>query len=258
MRKVDIRDEKHVSDVINEFKPTFVVHSAAERRPDVVEKDEAATEILNVAASGTIARLVKERGGGLLHISSDYVFDGTKPPYKPNDEPNPLNKYGKSKLAAEQAVVQNYPSALILRLPVLYGSVESLDESSVTVLLKVVQNSSKQSKMSDYELRYPTDVADVAFVCRQLAERRLTDPSIKGVFHWSGPDCMTKYQMATAMAELFCLSSDHLVADKEPLKGAPRPYNSHLDSSDLEQMGIGRKTSFRDGIVKALKDFVSK
>jgi S-adenosylmethionine synthetase len=128
----------------------------------MVEKDEAATEILNVTASASIARLVNDQGGALLHISSDYVFDGTKPPYKPNDEPNLLNEYGKSKLAAEQAVVQNYPSALILRLPVLYGNVESLDESSVTVLLKAVRDSSKQSKMSDYELRYPTDVADVA------------------------------------------------------------------------------------------------
>lgn len=258
MRKVDIRDEKQVSDVINDFKPTFVIHSAAERRPDVVEKDEAATEILNVTATGNIARIVKEQGGSLLHISSDYVFDGTKPPYKPSDEPNPLNKYGKSKLAAERVVVENFPSALILRLPVLYGKVESLDESSVTVLFKAVQNSSKQAMMSDYELRYPTDVADVAFVCRQLAERRVTDPSIKGVFHWSGADSMTKYQMAMAMAELFKLSSSHLVADKEPSKGAPRPYNSQLDSSDLEQMGIGRKTAFTEGIVRALKNFVSK
>lgn len=258
MRKVDIRDEKQVSAAIDEFMPTFVVHSAAERRPDVFEKNEAVMEILNVETSGNIARLVKERGGTLLYISSAYVFDGTKPPYKPSDEPNPLNKYGRSKLAGERAVVENFPSALILRIPALYGHVESLDECSVTALYKAVRNRSKQAIVSDYELRCPTDSSDVAFVCCQLAERRLSDPSIKGVFHWSGPDCMTNYQMATSMAELFNVPSDHLVADKEPAKGAPRPYNSQLDSSALEQMGIGRKTLFRDGIVRALKDLVSQ
>ena len=235
-----------------------MVHSAAERRPDVVEKDEAATEILNVTSTANISRLVREHGGSLLHISTDYVFDGTKPPYKPSDEPNPLNKYGKSKLAAEQSVTRNFPSAIILRVPILYGDVESLDESAVTVLFKSVRDVSKEAKMSDYEVRYPTDVADVAFVCRQLAERRMSDSSIKGVFHWSGPDCMTKYQMAVAMATTFGMSSGHLVPDKEPSKSAPRPYNSHLDSSDLQEMGIGRKTPFRDGIVRVLKDFVPK
>ena len=256
MRKVDIRDKNQISDVINEFKPTFVVHSAAERHVDVIEKEfDSARELLNVTVPGHIAQLMKKQGGGLLLISTGYVFDGTKPPYKPSDRPNPLNKYGRTKLAAERVVVDNYSSSLILRVPALYGKVEFLSESSVTSLLKAVQNSSKQTKVSDYELRCPTDVADVALVCRQLTEKRITNPSIKGVFHWSGPDCMTNYQMATTMAKLFKLSSDHLVADKEPAKGATRPYNSQLDSSDLELMGIGRKTSFKDGIVRALEDF---
>ncbi|XP_062500807.1 methionine adenosyltransferase 2 subunit beta-like [Corticium candelabrum] len=110
--------------------------------------------------------------------------------------------------------------------------------------------------MADYELRCPTDVSDVALVCRQLAERRMGDSSVKGIFHRSGPDCMTKYQMAMAMADVFGLSCGHVVADREPSVDARRPFNSRLDTTELEQMGIGKKTGFREGIARAVKEFL--
>ena len=139
LKKVDLLDFDETKRVVKNFKPHILIHAAAERRPDVVENDEETCMKLNVGVTKTLASAISELNSDagapehfMLYISTDYVFDGSSPPYKPHDEANPLNKYGKSKLAGEQ-VMQAYNSdGGILRVPILYGKVESLKESAVT------------------------------------------------------------------------------------------------------------------------------
>ena len=141
LKKVNLLDFEETKRVVKEFKPHVLIHSAAERRPDVVENDEETCIKMNVGVTETLASTIIELNSGLempehfmLYISTDYVFDGTSPPYKPLDEPNPLNKYGKSKLAGEQVIQKSHSDGGILRVPVLYGNVEYLKESAVTGL----------------------------------------------------------------------------------------------------------------------------
>lgn len=139
LKKVDLLDFDETKRVVKNFKPHILIHAAAERRPDVVENDEETCMKLNVGVTKTLASAINELNSDagapehfMLYISTDYVFDGSSPPYKPHDEANPLNKYGKSKLAGEQ-VMQAYNSdGGILRVPILYGKVESIKESAVT------------------------------------------------------------------------------------------------------------------------------
>lgn len=139
LKKVDLFDFDETKRVVNDFKPQVLIHAAAERRPDVVENDEETYMKMNVGVTKTLAKAMNELNRDveipkhfMLYISTDYVFDGTSPPYKPLDEPNPLNKYGKSKLAGEQAMQVYHPDGGILRIPILYGNVEYLKESAVT------------------------------------------------------------------------------------------------------------------------------
>ncbi|CAH1268493.1 MAT2B [Branchiostoma lanceolatum] len=173
LKKVDLRDQAAVRETVQEFKPDVLIHSAAQRRPDVVEKDEEATSALNVEATRTVAQAAVDVGAFLVYISTDYVFDGKSSPHKVTDSPNPLNKYGVSKLAGEKTALEVAKDGAVLRVPILYGPIEAIDESAVTVLFGAVQNLGQTAKMSDYERRYPTHVGDVAAVCRQLAEKRL-------------------------------------------------------------------------------------
>ncbi|KAG3265334.1 methionine adenosyltransferase 2 subunit beta isoform X2 [Ictidomys tridecemlineatus] len=147
--------------------------------------------------------------------------------------------------------------AAVLRIPVLYGEVEKLEESAVTVMFDKVQFSNKSANMDHWQQRFPTHVKDVATVCRQLAEKRMLDPSIKGTFHWSGNEQMTKYEMACAIADAFNLPSSHLrpITDS-PVIGAQRPHNAQLDCSKLETLGIGQRTPFRIGIKESLWPFL--
>ncbi|XP_030315074.1 methionine adenosyltransferase 2 subunit beta isoform X2 [Calypte anna] len=255
--QINLLDCIAVHDIIHDFQPHVIVHCAAERRPDVVESQPDAASQLNVAASGNLAKEAAGVGAFLIYISTDYVFDGTSPPYKENDVPNPLNLYGKSKLEGEKAVLENNEDAAVLRIPVLYGEVERLEESAVTVMFDKVQFSNKSANMDHWQQRFPTNVKDVAAVCRQLAEKRMLDPSVKGTFHWSGNEQMTKYEMACAIADAFNLPSSHLRPITDcPVVGALRPRNAQLDCSRLEMLGIGQRTPFRTGIKESLWPFL--
>ncbi|KAK7097521.1 methionine adenosyltransferase 2 subunit beta-like isoform X2 [Littorina saxatilis] len=255
LRKVDITDKQAVNNVMQEFKPTVVIHSAAERRPDVVEKQVEATQALNVSATHFVCQGAAQVGGSVIYISTDYVFDGKNPPYKETDIPNPLNTYGKSKLEGEKVALAEGKDNAVLRVPILYGHVEKLDESAVTVLFPKVKNTSETCVMSDYERRYPTHCDDVASVLRQLAEKKVEGTDISGVFHWSGDENMTKYDMAIAMAEAFNLPTSHIQADKNPSTGTTRPYDAHLATSRAEGLGICKQSKFREQIKPALEKF---
>lgn len=253
--KVDLCDKDQVEKILEDFRPTVVVHLAAERRPDVVEKRLEATKALNVSATDTLADLCDKRGIFLLYISTDYVFDGKNAPYKPGDVTNPLNAYGQSKRDGEKAVLK-YSMNAVLRVPVLYGEVETLGESAVTTLFSDVLDSSKPRKLSDYERRYPTHVVDVANICVRLAEKYLISGSIGGIWHWSGQECFTKYTMACTMAEVFGLPSGHLIPVREPSGGAVRPYDTHLDCTATETALDTQQTIFKEGICQVLQPFL--
>ena len=132
LKKVDLKNESEIIETINEFKPDIVIHSAAERRPDFVVNQEKDTERLNIIATETIAKCVNKYNGFMLYISTDYVFDGTSPPYKSTDAPNPLNKYGETKLIGEQRTLEFCKQAGVLRVPILYGELSYVEESAVS------------------------------------------------------------------------------------------------------------------------------
>lgn len=94
---------------------------------------------LNVETPRNLGKICKDNGIMLIYISTDYVFDGTAPPYEVGDKPNPLNFYGQTKLDGEEAIKGVYPEAVILRVPILYGSTEYNAESAINVLIDVVQ-----------------------------------------------------------------------------------------------------------------------
>ncbi|XP_031980696.1 methionine adenosyltransferase 2 subunit beta isoform X3 [Corvus moneduloides] len=217
--QINLLDSIAVHDIIHDFQPHVIVHCAAERRPDIVESQPDAASQLNVAASANLAKEAAGVGAFLIYISTDYVFDGTSPPYKETDVPNPLNLYGKTKLEGEKAVLENNEETAVLRIPVLYGEVERLEESAVTVMFDKVQFSNKSANMDHWQQRFPTNVKDVAAVCRQLAEKRM------------------------------------LITDS-PVVGALRPKNAQLDCSKLEMLGIGQRTPFRAGIRESLWPFL--
>lgn len=254
--QVDLTDTDQTAKILRENKPDVVVHSAAQRFPDKVEKDYESAYALNVTASKNLAALSEAEGAAFIFISTDYVFDGRNPPFSESAKPNPLNKYGVTKAEAEEAVLSVKADAIVLRVPVLYGGEEYDAESAVSVLCQLLNDGSKQVKASDYEIRYPSHTHDVAFIVVQLADRRLQDRAVKGVYHWCGQEPLTKYAMVQAIAKAHALNADHLLPDREPSKGAPRPHDSRLECGRLRELGISRHTPFLEGVKEFSKFLV--
>ena len=135
----------------------------------------------------------------------------------------------------------------MLRVPALYGKVEFLGETSITQIAEQIRTPGSVS-IDHWAIRCPTWVDDVAVVCRQLIAYYLRNSNCSGTFHWSADEPMTKYEIAQIMAETLGYPTSHLLPSTDMPAGAPRPRNCQLDCSDLERLGLGKRTPFRQAI----------
>ncbi len=251
---LDVTDPRAIDAFFDAYQPHAVVLAAAERRPDVVERAPERAHALNVGAVESVARVALERGVWMLSMSTDYVFDGTAAPYRPDAQPNPLNAYGRGKLEGERALAAITDQACVLRVPLLYGPLETIDESAATSFIPALRsaNAQRPAVIDDWAIRYPTLTSDVAVVIRQLLERAMAGTPVSGVHHWSGDEAMTKYDIALALAGRLGLDTAYIVAQSTPTDATPRPYDCHLDATSLEALGIGQRTPFSVGLDRVL------
>ncbi|KAJ1311672.1 hypothetical protein OPQ81_010146 [Rhizoctonia solani] len=243
---IDLCDEPLVTKLIQDFKPDWVIHCAAERRPDVAAKNVEATRMLNGVVPATLARLssAEEHPFTLIYISTDYVFDGTAAPYSVDAKPNPVNLYGETKLAGERAVLdssyQGKPGQrVVLRVPVLYGPAPKNSDSAINVLVDIVNDQTgKQYTMDHYATRYPTNVLDIAdFLVKLTALNKPLPP----ILHYSGTQPYTKYEICLVLAKILNVPHDHITPDAAhppPNLAVSRPKNTQLSLSVLEDLGI--------------------
>ncbi|KAH7079534.1 hypothetical protein FB567DRAFT_124117 [Paraphoma chrysanthemicola] len=258
--KLDILDGKEVERVLDEVKPDVVVHCAANRFPDSCTADPEAAKRLNVDSSRALAVATVARGIFLIYISTDYVFSGQpgEAPYKAESTPNPPNVYGQTKLDGERAVLEvaNQEGAknkvAVLRVPVLYGSCDEPKESAVNVLMsqlwaaQKLEEGNPKIQVDDYALRFPTNTQDVGRVCRDISKLYLeSSEDLPSVLHFSSEDQMTKWQICQMFADIMGLPLGNMVPFKpegEPKDGTVRPYDCHLDTSILKQLGVDVST----------------
>jgi len=258
--KLDLLDSKAVESFITEHKPQIIIHSAAERRPEVVQENFESSKQLNVGSTELLASLCAKNDIYLIYISTDYVFDGDNAPYSVEDKPNPLNKYGELKLAGEECVKNTEGLKwCVLRVPVLYGKTDKLNVSAVTVLYEALLKSieSKQiAKMNHIEKRYPTYCPDVAKFLLEICERYQFSGSIFGLMHFTDREQMTKYEMVQRMAKLMNKSTEFIEAETKVSSAVKRPYDTQLSIQKSLDVNLPcANTSFDTAIMEVLKEF---
>ncbi|KAK9476864.1 hypothetical protein V1514DRAFT_335610 [Lipomyces japonicus] len=244
--ELDLVDTPKVADFIKRSKPNIVIHAAAERRPDVVANDPAQARLINVNVTRHVARITADLDVPLIYISTDYVFDGTKPPYEPSDEPNPTNVYGITKLEGEKVALQANKKTIVLRVPVLYGPVETSNESSINQLVDITLNEAQKDDvgMDNWQVRYPTNTQDIGRVLKDLTDLliRGTGTNLPSILHFSAKQQFTKYEICLIFGELLGVPITHLKnidSFKDANQGAvSRPYNCQLSTKKLEELGV--------------------
>ncbi|OJA08364.1 hypothetical protein AZE42_01009 [Rhizopogon vesiculosus] len=245
--QLDLTDKEATKQKFEEIKPSWVIHCAAERRPDVAEKDLAGTQLLNVGVPEYLAELAGTLNFTLVYISTDYVFDGRSPPpggYTPESPTNPLQYYGQTKRDGENVILQAQQQGaktVVLRVPVLYGPAPNNADSAVNILVDIVRDQSKEVNMDDYAIRYPTNVLDIASFLVRLTdlEARKVD-TLPPILHYSANESFTKYDMCKIFADILGLDNmNHIKPVSTPPTGAgatTRPYNCHLSTAETEKL----------------------
>ena len=230
-----------------------VINASAYTDVDGAESNEAGASAINADAVGLIAQTVRDKGGRLIHVSTDYVFDGTSPPYAETAQPTPLNDYGMSKYQAEQAVLA-YAQHNVVRIPVLYGAVEKIDESALTITWQQLIQSDAP-KMDNWAIRYPTHVDDIANTLKAIM-CQLDVSQRGGVFHISDTTPYTKFQLACALADAFGYDKSKITAMNSAVGQAPRPQNCQLRDNRLAKKGILYQRDAIKSLIDAVSPFV--
>ncbi|KAH0548399.1 hypothetical protein GP486_007959, partial [Trichoglossum hirsutum] len=250
--KVDLCSKGDVEETLDAVRPQVVVHCAANRFPDKCDVDPAGTKALNIQASQNLARATNSHSVLLIYISTDYVFPGRPgdAPYEADASTSPTNLYGESKLDGERAVLAETALSglgVVLRVPVLYGKATEPKESAVNTLIDSVWKAQEENAnviMDDWALRYPTNTEDVARVIKDIAIKYLEAPDKKAlpkILQFSSEDRLTKYEICKLLAEIMGLPLDGMKANKQgndPNASVQRPYDCHLSTKALKELGI--------------------
>jgi dTDP-4-dehydrorhamnose reductase len=217
--QLDITKKGDVKSLVSSFHPTTIINSAAAADVDWCEQHREDAWKINVVGVENLIEATRKVGARLIHISTDYIFDGTHGPYSEDDKPNPISYYGKSKLASENAVrIAEIPYTL-LRTIVLYGNGIGVRDCFPTWVIKNLR-AGKVVRCSEDQISNPTHVNDIAFAAVKGFELNRD-----GIYHICGSERVSRYQFAVRTAELFGLDPGLVQAVKSADLNqiAPRP-----------------------------------
>ena len=199
---LDITDGAAVNKLMDEVRPDVLLHTAAMTQVDECELNKIDCWNTNVTATRFLIDSAKETKSRIIFISTDFVFDGLHGPYKEEDEPNPVNYYGSTKLAAEKAVIQSGLDWAIVRTVLVVGNTEDGQRQNILTWVKEKLEKGETIKVVDDQVRTPTYVEDLADGIILILEKKS-----KGIFHIAGKDTLTPYQIAWQTAEFLKLNS---------------------------------------------------
>ncbi|MBY5986770.1 dTDP-4-dehydrorhamnose reductase [Roseovarius atlanticus] len=251
----DLTDPAACAAAIAAHRPDLVINAAAYTAVDRAEEKEALAHIINADAPSAMARAAAELGVPFVHISTDYVFDGTGTrPWAPSDATAPQNAYGRTKLAGEEAVRAAGGVHAILRTSWV---VSAHGANFVKTMLRLGAERDALTIVAD-QVGGPTTARDIATACLRIGDALRHDPALSGTFHFSGAPDVSWADFARAIfdkAGLSCAVTDIPTADYPT--PAARPLNSRLDCTRTETVFGLSRPDWRDGlddILKALKE----
>jgi dTDP-4-dehydrorhamnose reductase len=198
---LDVTDEGQVLQVLKQEQPTHVIHTAAMTQVDECELNKIDCWVQNVTAVAYLATTCAALDIHLTHLSTDFIFNGKEGPLSEEALPDPISHYGASKLAAEQAVQATVGLRwAIARTVLVYGTVHGGGRSNIVLWVRDSLRQSQKIKVVDDQWRTPTLAEDLAQGCWLLARQ-----SAQGLYHLSGRELLTPYQMAQQVAAFFGL-----------------------------------------------------
>lgn len=248
--EMNIRDESEVLRVFGKFRPNVVVHTAAETNVDRCEVNKEHASKVNADGTRNIAKICNTIGAKIVYVSTDYVFGGEKGLYTEEDEPNPANYYGLTKLEGERYVTQACEDYVIVRTSVLYGW-HSWKPNFVKWVIKSLRKNEQISVVNDH-FNSPTFADNLAEVMLEIINRDL-----KGLYHTAGSERISRFEFALETAETFDLDLSLIKPIKmSELKVwvAKRPRDSSLCVDKIQKEVKTKLLNVKEGLRKMEED----
>ena len=250
--QADLSIPSTCTDAIRRYKPSAVINAAAYTAVDKAESEEDLANKINCEAPGAMASACADLDIPFVHISTDYVFDGTDTtPWSVTDTSNPQNAYGRSKLKGEQAIQASGCTFAILRT----SWVVSAHGNNFVKTMRRLSETRDRITIIDDQIGGPTCARDIAQTCISIAEQLMHDTRKSGIYHYSGQPNVSWCQFANAIFEkMDCKTIASPIPTTEYPKPALRPLNSRLDCEAIQDtFGIARPF-WRDGLAEILRD----
>ncbi len=239
-----------ILEVVQTAKPDVIIHTAAMTNVDECELNQDDCFIQNVFATNNIIKAANAVDAFLVHLSTDFIFDGQDGPYAEEGKANPVSYYGETKL---EAVIEKAKHWAIVRTVLVFGIVKDMSRSNIVLWVKDNLTAGKQIKVVDDQWRTPTLAEDLAMGCLLIAEQKAG-----GIWNISGEEMLTPYEMAIATASYFELDQSLIervdsTIFTQPAKRPPR--TGFIIEKAKKQLGY-EPHSFREGL-KLLSEQIS-
>lgn len=220
----DLSDKEQIKKAVYDFCPDSIVNTAAFTNVDLSETERELAWKINVKGVEYLAEAARVIDSHLLHISTDYIFDGKKGPYNETAKPNPLGYYGRTKLASENALKISGINYTVLRTNVLYGIAKNSRPDFVKWVVNMLREG-KQIKIVTDQINNPTFIDDLVQAINRVIEFRKF-----GVFNIGGAEFLSRYDFTLRIAEYFNLNKSLIVPIKtsDLNQAARRPLKSGL------------------------------
>lgn len=197
---MDILKADQIEEIVVKHKPDVIIHTAAMTNVDTCESDHKNCYALNVEAVKILINTCELHDIQLIHLSTDFVFDGENGPYAEDDKPNPLSYYGQTKLDAEELLKNSSCRWAILRTIIVYGIVNDMSRSNIVLWAKSALEKGSPINVVDDQWRMPTLAEDLAICCILAAKK-----NAQGVFNASGKDMLSIIELVRKVAEYWGL-----------------------------------------------------
>jgi dTDP-4-dehydrorhamnose reductase len=233
----DLGNAKQVESIIGTLAPKAIINAAAYTAVDTAESDQEAARAINATGPSMVAQIGARLGIPFVHLSTDYVFDGTKTsPYVETDPTNPINVYGLTKRDGENQILETNPDAVILRTSWVYSP---FGKNFVRTMLTLAQTRDALSIVDD-QIGAPTSAHDIAKACMDIVDAKSAGNAASGIFHMTGGGATTWRGFAEAAFEQTAVWRGGRVPNVTPVPTsayptpARRPLNSRLNCDHLE------------------------
>jgi dTDP-4-dehydrorhamnose reductase len=213
--QLDISNRSDVKSLVTSYRPDVILNAAAMTNVDACEREREQAWKMNVSAVENLVEVCRRIDAKLIHVSTDYVFDGRTGNYSEGDRVNPLNYYGKTKLAGENVILSGGIEFAVLRTIVVYGTGVNVRNNFALWVINNL-NEGKPIRCAEDQISNPTYVADLAIAMKSCA-----DSDANGLYHIAGAEPVSRYDFALRAAEIF---------------GYDASLISKVQSSDLQQL----------------------